>query len=85
MLSKKVGGEHVCVKKGDYAEILVPCDSRISMEMEKESKYWPDSSHSSDSASSFLSKKENLQYCLALDWPSWPPRLFEVITIHFHD
>ena len=39
MLSKKVGGEHVCVKKGDYAEILVPCDSRISMEMEKESKY----------------------------------------------
>lgn len=46
MLSKKVGGEHVCVKKGDYAEILVPCDSRISMEMEKESKYWPDSSHS---------------------------------------
>ena len=46
MLSKKVGGEHVCVKKGDYAEILVPCDSRISMEMEKESKYWPDSASS---------------------------------------
>ena len=44
MLSKKVGGEHVCVKKGDYAEILVPCDSRISMEMEKSAalpgKYW---------------------------------------------
>ena len=52
MLSKKKVGEHVCVKKGDYAEILVPCDSRISMEMEKAGWVNIDQTHQILSASS---------------------------------